>query len=144
MICLNYLIFYELHKFLCTDSKFVNIQQIGQYFCKQMSAIMFCSARSQHRIQTKNLLMWWENLFPEDLHRPWALVQFLLDQAKLKSSDLVQTWVQTSPYLPKGGIKGNLSDCCTFLGNMYYTQDLRLVITAVLIISNWCSVRELH
>lgn len=47
---------------------FANTQQIGQYFHNQMiwSWSMFRSAQSQQEIQTKNLMMWWNNLVPED------------------------------------------------------------------------------
>lgn len=86
MICLNNSIFYELCKLLCADSKFVNIQLPGQYFCKQIITTMSWSAGLQRKIQTKKILRW-KNLFSEDLHWDYALVEFLLDQAKLKCSD---------------------------------------------------------
>lgn len=68
-----------------------------------------------------------KNLLLEDLIRPCDLVQFLLDQAKLNYFEFGPDWGQSLLHLPNDGIKENLSDCCTFLDNMYYTQDLRLL-----------------
>lgn len=68
-----------------------------------------------------------KNVLLEDLIWCCDLVQFLLDQAKLKCSEFGPDWGQSLLHLPNDGIKENLSVCCTFLDNMYYTEDLRLL-----------------
>lgn len=81
------------------------------------------SGQMDHNIRSKPKTSWCDErtYYQRICIEPVLWFRFFWIKPSLSALSLGWAGLQTSPYLWKDGIKGNFSDRCTFLGNMYCT-----------------------